>query len=126
MKQTDLCIPAAIAASALLGGCVQARPLPAPAAVAASSILASSNPAAGSTVTGPVNAVALRFNPAARLNEIIVDGPNGTMPVMVTAVGEVRDYSVPVSGLGSGRYTLRWRASVKGVDYQGQFGFDVR
>ena len=48
------------------------------------------------------------------------------MATMVTAVGEVENYSVPVSGLGSGRYTVEWRATARGTDYKGSFGFEVR
>ena len=48
------------------------------------------------------------------------------MPMMVTAVGEVEHYSLPLSGVGAGRYSVDWRASVQGVDHSGSFGFEVR
>jgi methionine-rich copper-binding protein CopC len=92
----------------------------------AGSILAGSVPAAGSTVTGPVDELELHFNPPARLGEVTVTGPEGAMPMMVTAAGEVEHYSLPLSGRGAGRYTVDWRASARGVDYRGSFGFEVR
>ena len=51
------------------------------------SILISSSPAAGSTVSGPVDELMLHFNPPARLIEVTVNGPQGLMPMMVTAAG---------------------------------------
>ena len=91
----------------------------------ASSILAWSKPAAGSTVSAPVNELVLHFSPPARLGEVAVTGPEGAMPMMVTAVGEIEHYSLPLSGL-PGRYTVDWRATAGGVDHRGSFGFEVR
>lgn len=93
---------------------------------AAGSILAWSRPAAGSTVSTPVNELVLHFTPPARLGEVTVTGPRGAMPMMVTAVGEVDHYSLPLSGVGPGRYTVDWRATARGVDHRGSFGFEVR
>ena len=93
---------------------------------AAASILAWSTPAAGSTVSAPVKELVFHFTPPARLGEVIVSGPDGAMPMMVTAVGDVEHYSLPVDGLGSGSYRVAWRASASGVDYRGSFGFQVR
>lgn len=90
------------------------------------SILAWSRPTAGSTVSAPVNELVFHFSPPARLGEVTVTGPEGTMPMMVTAVGEVEHYSLPVSGLGPGRYTVDWKASSRGVDHNGSFSFVVR
>ncbi len=90
------------------------------------SILASSTPAAGSTVSGPVNELMLHFSPPARLAEVTVTGPEGAMPMMVTAVGEVEHYSLPLSGLGAGSYTVDWRAIAAGTQHEGRFGFTVR
>lgn len=90
------------------------------------SILAWSKPAAGSTVAAPVDELAFHFSPPARLGEVTVTGPDGAMPMMVTAVGEVEHYSLPVSGLGPGRYTVDWKASSRGVDHNGSFSFVVR
>lgn len=91
----------------------------------AGSILAWSRPAAGSTVSSPSELV-FHFSPPARLSEVTVTGPDAAMPMMVNAVGEVEHYSLPLSDLGSGRYTVDWRASARGVDHRGSFGFEVR
>jgi len=93
---------------------------------ATSSILTGSTPAAGSVVARPVERLVLRFSPPARLSEVTVTGPNGMMPMMVTAVGEVPSYTLPLSGLVAGAYTVTWRASVQGQAHQGSFGFTVR
>ena len=92
---------------------------------AAASILAASKPAAASTVRAPVNELVLHFTPPARLEEVTVSGPEGTMPMMVSAVGEVEHYSLPLAGLGAGRYVVAWRASRSGVQHRGSFGFTV-
>lgn len=93
---------------------------------AAGSILTSSEPAAGSVVQRPVDTIKLHFNPPARLVEITVSGPGGTMPMMVTAVGEVSDYSLPVNDLGPGRYSVNWKATAAGQAYGGNFAFTVK
>ena len=113
---------------ALLCGCAVQRPAMSSSVApkAEQSILVRSNPADGSTVREPVEAVELHFDPPARLEELTVRGPNGDMPTMVHAVGEVPNYSIPVSGLGSGVYTVSWRATARGREYQGRFGFGVR
>lgn len=92
---------------------------------AAATILAWSKPSAGATVAAPVNELVLHFSPPARLLEVTVTGPGGTMPMMVSAVGEVAHYSLPLAGLGPGRYDVAWRASRGGVQYRGSFGFVV-
>ena len=97
-----------------------------PTASQQSSILVSSTPAANSLVPGPVNELKLSFDPPARLDEVIVTGSAGMMPMMVHAVGEVRDYSVPLPGLGSGNYVVNWKASVGGRVYDGSFPFTVK
>lgn len=114
--------------SALLFGCAAQSP----ASVAPqgpqseASILVSSRPAAGSTVSAPVNELKLHFNPPARLDEVTVTGPEGTMPTMVTAVGEVADYSIPLAGLGPGAYSVAWKATSRGRAYSGAFSFTVK
>lgn len=118
---------AAAALSMLLGGCAQPDTgAPQGSAVAGQSILAKSKPANGATVAGPVNQAELWFNPRARLSEVTVTGPDGMMPMMVTAVGEVGYYSLPLSGLGRGSYTVTWKAAASGTAYQGSFQFEVR
>lgn len=130
MKTSELHASAPIAAFALLLGCAQpgqpaaSKPLASPAA--AKSILAWSKPAAGSTVSAPVDELVFHFSPPARLGEVTVTGPDGAMPMMVTAVGEVEHYSLPLSSLGPGRYTVDWTATARSVDYNGRFSFGVR
>jgi methionine-rich copper-binding protein CopC len=94
---------------------------------AAQSILASSTPANGSTVRGPVNRLELRFSPPARLVEVTVTGGDGMQtPMMVTAPGEVARYDLPLPGLEPGAYTVTWRATRAGTPHQGSFRFTVR
>ena len=115
----------AFAVMALLNACAAAPPAE-PAAVT-QSILQSSTPADGSIVEGPVTDLKLRFSPPARLDELTVTGSDGmTMPMMVTAAGEVSTYSIPVSDLGPGAYTVQWRASAGGTPHQGTIRFTVR
>jgi hypothetical protein len=73
-----------------------------------------------------VNELKLHFAPPARLDELTVTGPEGLMPIMVTAVGETADYSVPVSGLGAGTYTAHWKAMIGARKYEGRFAFTVK
>ena len=116
---------AALAATALLGACA-AVPTAVPAA-GRQSILQSSSPGAGTSVGGPVDRLELRFSPPARLTEVTVTGSDGLqMPVMVTAIGEVAYYSIPLHGLEAGSYTVQWRASAAGSEHRGSFGFTVR
>jgi methionine-rich copper-binding protein CopC len=121
---------ALIAGAALVASCTQttAGPTaePASAPPSESSILASSSPAAGSTVSGPVNNLELRFSPPARLTDVTISGPDGVMPAKVTAVGEVAHYSIPLAGLEPGSYTVNWKASAQGRPHQGNFQFTVR
>ena len=115
----------ALAAMTSLNGCAAAPPAE-PAAVS-QSILQSSTPADGSIVEVPVTEIKLRFSPPARLDELTVTGGDGmTMPMMVTAAGEVSSYSIPVSDLGTGAYTVQWRASASGTPHQGIIRFTVR
>ena len=106
-------------------GCV-APSAAAPAAESSASILASSRPTAGSTVTGPVDELVLHFDRPARLDEVTVSGPHGVLPMMLSPAGEVRDYSLPVSELDRGAYSVSWRATAAGQEYRGSFGFTVR
>ena len=91
------------------------------------SLFVSSKPADGSTVTAPVDELELEFAKPVRLQEVTVTGADGLkMPIMVTAVGEVIRYSVPLDGLGAGSYTVEWKANSSGVDYNGNIHFDVK
>lgn len=99
---------------------------PAAAPVAAASILQASGPAPGATVAAPLNALTLHFSPPARLDELLVEGPDGTMPMMITAAGEQARYSIPLPGLGPGAYTVSWRATAAGREHKGSFAFTIR
>ncbi len=130
MDKSRAAAPALAAAffGALLASCA-----PQPAAVPADSqsaqarsILVASTPAAGSTVAAPVNELVLRFSPPAALNEVTITGPEGTIPTMIAPAGETDHYTIPLSGLGPGSYTVRWRASASGRQYEGSFGFSAR
>lgn len=116
---------AAALVGALLGSCSAQAPFAGPAPASPQSILAASMPAAGAKVRGPVNELVLNFAPPARLDEVTVTGPDGTMPMMITAVGETAHYSIPLSGLGAGAYTVAWRATAAGQQHQGSFNFTV-
>lgn len=117
----------AFVGGALLGGCAAPDSgSTAPSGQPERSILASSAPAPGSTVAGPVDELELHFAPPARLDEVTVSGPDGVMPTMIHAIGEVADYSIPLPGLGPGAYTVNWRATAKGANYRGSFAFIVR
>lgn len=111
-----------------LGACA-AQPAAAPAAPAAApagSILQSSNPAPGATVQGPLNSLVLHFQPPARLDELLVAGPDGTMPMMISAAGEQAHYTIPLPALGPGVYNVSWRATSAGQQQRGNFAFTVK
>ena len=107
----------------LASGCAGQSPAARPAQ--SSSILISSSPAAGSTVSEPEN-LELHFNPPARLDEVTVSGPLGTMPMMVHASGDQAHYSLPLSGMTQGAYSVSWRATAAGREDRGSFQFTVR
>jgi methionine-rich copper-binding protein CopC len=108
-------------------GCSHRPASPAAAAAPAQrSILVGSSPAAGSTVRGPVSSLELHFKPPARLDEVTLRGPEGVMPTMVHAIGEVPNYSIPLSDLGAGSYAVNWRAIARGQEHRGSFEFTVK
>ena len=123
---------AVVSASTIFGapilGCSQQAASPSSTAPAAAqhSILLSSSPAAGVTVAAPVNSLELHFQPPARLDEVTLRGPEGVMPAMVHAIGEVPNYSIPLSGIGPGSYTVNWRATAQGQEHRGDFAFTVK
>ena len=90
------------------------------------SILVASTPVAGSTVAGPVDELKLRFNRPVRLHDVTVTGPSGMMPMMITAVGETSDYSLPLNGLEPGTYTVAWKAFSGTTEHRGSFTFAVK
>jgi methionine-rich copper-binding protein CopC len=115
-----------IALSAMVSGCTTRSAALPSAQQSSSSILVSSHPAAGTTVQSVVESLELHFNPPARLDEVAITGPDGVMPMMVHSVGEVGDYSLPLSGLRAGSYVVNWRATARGRGYRGSLQFNVR
>lgn len=91
------------------------------------SLLESSVPSDGARVTASPENLVLNFRQPLRLAEVTVTSADGqTMPIMVTAVGLVRSYSIPISGLEPGSYRVQWRAlDAAGVSREGSFGFTV-
>ncbi|MFL6721200.1 MAG: copper resistance CopC family protein [Sphingomonas sp.] len=114
------------ASSALLVDCAAPGARISPAQQAAASVLVRSSPRAGSTVAAPIDNLRLHFNPPARLDEVTISGPEGVMPTMIHAAGELRDYVVPLSGLGPGVYSVAWRAMSAGREQRGRFVFSVK
>jgi methionine-rich copper-binding protein CopC len=103
-----------------------AAPAPARGAATSNPLLAGSVPANGAVVAGPVAGLQLSFSPPARLLEITIGGPDGQMPMMVTAAGEQSRYSLPLPGLGKGNYSVDWRAIAAGREDRGTFSFTVK
>ena len=93
---------------------------------AASLHIVSSIPKSGTTVTGPVDELRLRFSKPARLLEITISGPDGDMPTMVESAEETYEYSIPLPDLDAGKYEVRWRASTAGEESSGRLIFSVR
>ena len=120
------CARAAVVAALLLFTSCAHSSTAAPAASSERSILVRSKPANGSTVQGPVNDLELHFSPAVVLSELTVSGPDGLMPVMITPVGQVEHYSIPLPDLESGSYTVTWRAASAGRPLEGTLAFSVK
>lgn len=97
-----------------------------PASATGGSILAWSRPDGGATITAAVNELVFHFSPAASLGEVTITGPDGTMPIMVNAIGEIEHYSLPISADQPGSYTVTWRATAGGREYRDRFDFTVR
>ena len=88
-------------------------------------ILVRSAPADGATVSAPTN-LSLTFREPVRLIELVVVGPSGEMPMMVTAAGAQAEYSLPLSGLEPGRHEVRWRAqTADAAPLEGRLSFTV-
>lgn len=129
MSPSRLRAQGTIVAFALLFGCAhqsQLAALGSQRTTDEAAILVGSSPAAGSSVSAPVDELVLRFRPAAALDEVTVTGPQGTMPMMITPVGEVPAYTIPLPGLGTGSYVVNWRATSGRRPYRGSFAFSVR
>ena len=110
---------AVLASAALFLGCT-------PDAARQSSILKTSYPANGATIATDVQELRLHFSPPARLIEVNVEGPSGSMPMMISPAGEAADYSLPLSGVGPGQYTVSWRATVGDAERSGTLTFRVK
>lgn len=103
-------------------------PAPADAGQDASvSLLESSVPRDGARVTASPENLLLNFRQPLRLAEVTVTGAGGqTVPIMVTAVGLVRSYSIPIPELEPGSYRVQWRAlDSAGASREGSLGFTV-
>lgn len=112
---------------ALLCGCAaQSAASGTPLRQSASSILVRSIPAPGSAVSGPVDELSLTYDPPARLDELTINGPDGLMPMMVTAAGETDNYLLPLPDLGPGSYTVSWKAFSRGTAHNGSFSFTIK
>ena len=85
-----------------------------------------STPAAGSSVKGPLSQVILDFSAPVALGEVLVSGPDGVMPMMLSPAGVQTHYSVPVPGLGEGFYTVAWKAILDGQPKNGSFAFTIK
>jgi methionine-rich copper-binding protein CopC len=85
-----------------------------------------STPAAGSIVQGPLNQVILEFSAPVALGEVLITGPDGMMPMMLSPAGVQTRYSVPVPGLLAGQYTLAWKATQGGQPKSGSFAFTIK
>jgi methionine-rich copper-binding protein CopC len=89
-------------------------------------LLIQSNPADGASVRAP-RLLSLTFREPVRLAEVTIIGPSGEMPMMITAAGEQRTYSVPLPDLEPGRHEVKWRALAQGgVAHEGRLSFTVR
>jgi ketosteroid isomerase-like protein len=89
-------------------------------------ILATTGPANAATLSRAPSTLELHFATPARLLEVMVAGPNGQMPMMVTAPRATEHYSLPLPPLGPGSYSVDWRANVAGREQRGSFSFRVR
>ena len=93
---------------------------------AGGAMLARSVPGEGATVRAPPH-LSLTFREPVRLVEVVVAGPSGEMPMMVTAAGEQASYSLPLPDLEAGHHEVRWRAlTAGGVPREGSLSFTVR
>ena len=89
-------------------------------------VLIQSDPADGASVRAP-RLLSLTFREPVRLAEVTITGPSGEMPMMITAAGEQRSYSVPLPDLEPGRHEVKWRALAgDGAAHEGRLSFTVR
>ena len=116
----------ALALVAALAACTPIQGNEAAETAKAETPLVRSVPADGATVQSP-QTLSLIFREPVRLAEVIVAGPSGEMPMMVTSAGEQTDYQLPLSDLEAGIHEVRWRALARdGTTLEGRFSFTVR
>ena len=93
----------------------------------AASLLESSTPANGARLAASPDNLVLNFSVPVRLHEVTVHGSDGqTVPMMITAAGLVRSYSIPLPELEPGSYRVQWRATDEaGGAREGMFNFVI-
>jgi methionine-rich copper-binding protein CopC len=123
-------LAALLTVAALVPACaeraVEADPSAPAAAAEAGARLLRSTPADGARLSQSPDALVLSYSRRVRLIEVIVQGSDGSeMPMMVTSAGEAETYSLPLSGLGAGSWTVRWRATSGGEPLSGTIKFTI-
>lgn len=91
----------------------------------ATSLLERSIPADGARLLASPENLVLNFRTPVRLQEVTVLGADGqSVPMMITAAGLSRSFSIPMPDLEPGSYTVRWRAADEtGGSHEGSLGF---
>jgi len=91
------------------------------------SLLENSIPPDGARLSASPENLVLNFRSPVRLQEVTVLGSDGqTVPMMITAAGSVRSFSIPMPDLEPGSYTVRWRATGDtGTSHEGSLGFVI-
>lgn len=123
---------AAILVTAVLLGCSPAAGPdtadPRPSVASGSSLLESSIPANGSTLFRSPQNMVFVFSRPVRLSEVTITSRGGmTMPMMVTAAGNLERFSIPLPPLEPDRYTVRWRAlDSAGQPHESSIAFTIR
>jgi methionine-rich copper-binding protein CopC len=114
--------------AALSTGACQQRPAPETTYGRAGkgATIISSTPSDGAAVSRDLEHLELRYSQPVRLTEVVLLGPSGTMPMMVTAAGEQTSYAIPLSGLEPGAHQLKWSATHGDEALNGIVRFRVR
>lgn len=91
------------------------------------SLLENSIPPDGARLSASPENLVLNFRSPVRLQEVTVLGSDGqSVPMMITAAGSVRSFSIPMPDLEPGSYTVRWRATGDtGSSLEGSLGFVI-
>ena len=134
MSKSRSRILSALAACALLPGACSTDGAASPesagseaTATASNSILSSSEPANGAKLRNAPQRLVLNFARPVRLAEVTVTGSDGlSMPMMVSSAGANRRYELPLDGLETGSFTVRWRSIDEGgATHEGTIAFQV-